>query len=269
MTTVLIANTFLFIGLIFGILMALGYAGTISINISSLLKAHIYLVLVGYVGITIMGMSLVLLPMFWLSHSFSWRPVIIALWLVSFGVTSVTLSTIIGNSILEYLGYLLSLISSMLYIYQIYIIYKTRVRIEKDIYLDSMVISYGSLFISVILGIVYIFIPNDTLLITIGWTLCLGYVSFIIIGHLYKIVPFLVWFERFSPLVGKQPVPMLADMVPVKSAKMQFRFSAVGILISALGLLLAHNTIFYAGVSFLFIGSIFMIKDLFYMINYK
>ncbi|MBT7274679.1 MAG: hypothetical protein HN887_06690, partial [Campylobacteraceae bacterium] len=60
MTTVLIANTFLFIGLIFGILMALGYAGTISINISSLLKAHIYLVLVGYVGITIMGMSLVL-----------------------------------------------------------------------------------------------------------------------------------------------------------------------------------------------------------------
>ena len=269
MTTVLIANTFLFIGLIFGILMALGYAGTISINISSLLKAHIYLVLVGYVGITIMGMSLVLLPMFWLSHSFSWKPVIIALWLVSFGVTSVTLSTIIGNNILEYLGYLLSIIASMLYIYQIYIIYKTRVRIEKDIYLDSMVISYSSLFISVILGIVYIFIPNDTLLITIGWTLCLGYVSFIIIGHLYKIVPFLVWFERFSPLVGKQPVPMLADMVPVKSAKMQFRFSAVGILISALGLLLAHNTIFYAGVSFLFIGSIFMIKDLFYMINYK
>ena len=82
--------------------------------------------LVGYVGITIMGMSLVLLPMFWLSHSFSWRPVIIALWLVSFGVTSVTLSTIIGNNILEYLGYLLSIIASMLYIYQIYIIYKTK-----------------------------------------------------------------------------------------------------------------------------------------------
>ena len=34
MTTVLIANTFLFIGLIFGIIMALGYAGTIDINLS-------------------------------------------------------------------------------------------------------------------------------------------------------------------------------------------------------------------------------------------
>jgi hypothetical protein len=269
MTTVLIANTFLFIGLIFGILMALSYAGTISADIQSLLKAHIYLVLVGYVGITIMGMSLVLLPMFWLSHSFSWKPVVIALWLISLGVTSVTISTLISNVTLEYIGYALSLIASILYTYQIYIIYKTRVRIEKDIYLDSMVISYGSLFLSVLLGITYIFVPNEILLVTIGWTLFLGYVSFVIIGHLYKIVPFLVWFERFSPLVGKEKVPMLADMVPVKSAKMQFRFSAIGILISAIGILSTNNTIFDIGISFLFIGSIFMIKDLFYMINFK
>jgi hypothetical protein len=269
MTTVLIANTFLFIGLIFGILMALGYAGTITIDINSLLKGHIYLVLVGYVGITIMGMSLVLLPMFWLSHSFSWKPVVTALWLISFGVLSVTISTILNNVIFEYIGYTLSIVAVLFYIYQIYIIYHTRVRIEKDIYLDSMVVSYGSLFLSVVLGITYIFIPNTILLLTIGWTLFLGYVSFVIIGHLYKIVPFLVWFERFSPLVGKEKVPMLADMVPVKSAKMQFRFSAVGILISSIGILSTNNTIFDIGISFLFIGSIFMIKDLFYMINFK
>jgi hypothetical protein len=269
MTTVLIANTFLFIGLIFGIIMALGYAGTIDINISSLLKAHIYLVLVGYVGITIMGMSLVLLPMFWLSHSFSWKPVIIALWLLSFGVVFVTISTLINSTIIEYFGYLLSLVASFLYIYQIYIIYSTRVRIEKDIYLNSILISYSSLLISILLGIAYIFIKSDILLITIGWVLFLGYVSFVIIGHLYKIVPFLVWFERFSPLVGKQKVPMLADIIPVKSAKMQFGFSAIGVFISALGILLSNNTIFHIGISFLFVGSIFMIKDLFYMINYK
>jgi hypothetical protein len=269
MTTVLIANTFLFIGLIFGIIMALGYAGTIDINISSLLKAHIYLVLVGYVGITIMGMSLVLLPMFWLSHSFSWRPVIIALWLLSFGVVFVTISTLINSTIIEYFGYLLSLVASFFYIYQIYIIYSTRVRIEKDIYLNSILISYSSLLISILLGIAYIFIKSDILLITIGWVLFLGYVSFVIIGHLYKIVPFLVWFERFSPLVGKQKVPMLADIIPVKSAKMQFGFSAIGVFISALGILLSNNTIFHIGISFLFVGSIFMIKDLFYMINYK
>ena len=269
MTSVLLANTFLFLGLIFGILMALGYAGTISIDILNLLKSHIYLVLGGYVGITIMGMSLILLPMFWLSHSFSWRPVKIALWIISLAVSCIVLSSIFHNTTLEYIGYVATIIALGLYFYQIYLIYITRVRIENDIYLHSLLFSYGSLFTSLILGIVYLISPSDNLLLTIGWILFLGYITFIISGHLYKIVPFLVWYQRFSPLIGKQKVPMLADMVPVKSAKFQFIFSTIGVIIVAFGIFFSNNDIFKAGVSFLFVGSVFMIKDLMYMINFK
>ncbi len=269
MVSVLLANTFLFLGLIFGILMALGYAGTIEVDIDALLKAHIYLVLGGYVGVTIMGMSLILLPMFWLSHSFSWKPVTYALWSMSFGVMSVMFSSITGSFLLEYIGYLLSITALMLYFYQIYIIYKTRVRLDNDIYLHSLLFSYGSLAVSLILGVIYLVLPSENLLLTIGWVLFLGYITFVITGHLYKIVPFLVWFERFSPLIGKQKVPMLADMVPVLSAKFQFGFSASGVVICAFGILLGNNDIFKAGISFLFVGSVFMIKDLMYMINFK
>jgi len=123
--------------------------------------------------------------------------------------------------------------------------------------------------LSLLMGVIYLFNPNPTLLITIGWVLFLGYITFVITGHLYKIVPFLVWYERFSPLIGKQKVPMLADMVPEKSAKYQFWFSTRGVVVCAIGLLLSSNMIFSAGVSFLFVGSIFMIKDLMFMINYK
>ncbi len=269
MTSVLLANTFLFFGLIFGILMALGYAGTINIDITSLLKAHIYLVLAGYVGVTIMGMSLILLPMFWLSHSFSWKPVTYALYIVSFGVISVVLSSLFDNNILEYIGYISTLIALCFYFYQIYIIYKTRVRMDNDIYLHSLIFSYSSLIITIILGIVYMIYPSTNLLLTIGWILFLGYVTFIINGHLYKIVPFLVWYERFSPLIGKQKVPMLADMVPVFSAKFQFMFSSLGVFIGAFGIFYGNNDIFKVGISFLFVGSIFMIKDLMFMINFK
>ena len=269
MTSVLLANTFLFFGLIFGILMALGYAGTINIDIASLLKAHIYLVLAGYVGVTIMGMSLILLPMFWLSHSFSWKPVTYALYIVSFGVISVVLSSLIDNNILEYIGYISTLIALCFYFYQIYIIYKTRVRMDNDIYLHSLIFSYSSLIITIILGIVYMIYPSTNLLLTIGWILFLGYVTFIINGHLYKIVPFLVWYERFSPLIGKQKVPMLADMVPVFSAKFQFMFSSLGVFIGAFGIFYGNNDIFKVGISFLFVGSVFMIKDLMFMINFK
>jgi hypothetical protein len=269
MVSVVLANSFLFLGLIFGILMALGYAGTIDVNIHALLKAHVYLVLAGYVGITIMGMSLILLPMFWLSHSFSWKPVTYALYFISFGVLSVMFSSLFDNTILEYAGYGLTLLALCFYFYQVYIIFKTRVRMDKDIYLKSLLFSYASLIVTIIMGITYIFIPSQSLLLTIGWVVFLGYITFIINGHLYKIVPFLVWYERFSPFIGKKKVPMLADMVPVQSSKFQFIFTALGVTIGALGILFSSNDIFKAGVSFLFVGSVFMIKDLLFMINYK
>ena len=269
MLSVLLANIFLFLGLIFGILMALGYAGTIDINISNLLKAHIYLVLAGYVGVTIMGMSLILLPMFWLSHSFSWRPVKIALTVISISVVCVMFSSFSENKIVEYIGYIGTIVALGLYFFQIYIIYITRVRLDKDIYLYSLLFSYGSLGAVLILGCIYLVNPSESLLLTIGWVLFLGFITFLINGHLYKIVPFLVWYEKFSPLIGKQKVPMLADMVPKRSAKVQFLLSSVGVVVTAFGIFFTSNDIFRAGVSFLFVGSIFMIKDLIFMINFK
>jgi len=269
MTSVALANGFLFFGLIFGLIMALGYAGIVSVDISSFLKAHIYLVFVGYVGITIMGMSMVLIPMFWLSHSFSWKSVTYALWLISLGVVSISFSSIFDSIYLEYIGYILTLVALFLYFYQVFVIYKTRVRVENDIYLRSMVFSYITIFISLVMGVLYLFSESQTLLLAIGWLVIFGYITFIINGHLYKIVPFLVWFERFSPLVGKEEVPMLNDMLPNRSASLQFIFSASGVVLGFVSILIQNNELFHAGVSFLFMGSVFILKDLIYMIRFK
>ncbi len=267
--SVIIANGFLFLGLIFGILMALGFAGNINIDFTSLLRAHIYLVLIGYVGVTIMGMSMILLPMFWLSHSYSNKSVTYALWSISFGVIFEVLSSIFDNTILEYLGYFLTIMALFLYFYQMYIIYKTRIRVEKDIYFKSMVFAYSSLIVALITGLVDIISPHSRLLLATGWIIIFGYISFMIIGHLYKIVPFLVWYERFSPLVGKKKIPMLADMLPRRSANTQFLFSITGIILGYFGLLLENNEIFHIGVYFLFMGSLFVLKDLIYMMRFK
>ncbi len=71
--SVIISNLFLLFGLIAGLLMAFGFSGFISVDFQSLLRIHIFLVFFGYVGVTIMGMSYILIPMFWLSHSFDVR----------------------------------------------------------------------------------------------------------------------------------------------------------------------------------------------------
>ena len=267
--SILVSNIFLFIGVIIGIIMALTYAGQINTNINELLKAHVFSVVLGYIIITIMALSLVLLPMFGLSHNFSQKPLNNAVIIMTVAVSFVILSGVFSIPILDKIGYVLSVSSLCIYFYQVYLIYKTRARKENDIYIISLFFSFISFLVSIILGYLYIFLDYEPLLFTAAWLLVSGFVAFVIIGHLYKIVPFLVWFEKFSPLVGKQKVPMLADMVPVRDANYQFIFASVGVVISTIGLLFMSDEIFKAGASFICVGSVFLLKNLLFMIRFK
>ncbi len=269
MSSVLISNTFLFFGIIFGLLMALSYAGTISLDISQMLRAHVYSVVGGYIGVTIMGLSIVLVPMFTLSHSFSLTPLRISITMMSAGVVSVVLSALFEIKFFEYLGYFLSLGSLPFYFYIIYIIYKTRPRKENDVYAISMMFSYSSMLVALVLAIIYFIMQKEELLLASAWVFFFGFFGFLITGHIYKIIPFLVWFERFSPLVGKQKIPMLADMVPYKSSQAQFIFSAVGVILVTIAILTKSNILLHSGASFLFFGALAFVRSMLYMINFK
>jgi len=132
MSSVLIANIFLFFGIIFGLLMALSYAGTLSLDITSLLHIHVYLVIGGYITITIMGLSLVLIPMFTLSHSFSTKPLEVSIFMMSAGVLFVVFASLFSLELLEYFGYGLSFLSLPIYFYLINHIYQTSLLVYTD-----------------------------------------------------------------------------------------------------------------------------------------
>lgn len=269
MSSVLIANIFLLLGIIFGLLMSLGYAGMIDIDINMLLKSHVFSVIGGYVTITLMGLSVVLLPMFGLSHGFSMKPLKNAMAIMSASVLSVIASSLSGIVFLEYVGYILAILALSIYFYLVNTIYKTRARKEIDIYAKSLLFAYFSLVVSMIFGAVYLIIGYEGLLLSSGWLMFFGFFGFAITGHMYKIVPFLVWFDKFSPLVGKQRVPMLADMLPKKSSSAQFVFCVIGVAVVAVALLLQDNMLIKAGASFLLIGALAFIRSVFYMINFK
>jgi hypothetical protein len=269
MSSVLISNTFLFFGIIFGLVMALGYAGTIEVDIMSLLRSHVYLVIGGYIIITLMGLSVVLLPMFGLSHGFSMKPLEAAIALMSTSVVLVVISSFIEHIAVAYTAYLFAVASLLLYFYMVYTIFKTRARKELDIYTISLIYAYFSMIVSLVLGVAYLLSNFEPLLLASGWLLFLGFIGFAITGHVYKIVPFLVWFERFSPLVGKEKVPMLADMLPKKSSHAQFLFCAIGVAVVAVAILAQDDTLIKAGASFLVVGALALVRNMFYMINYK
>ncbi len=268
-STVLVANIFLFLGLIVAILLSFVYTGVLNFDLKALMLSHIYLVFVGYLGITIISMSYILIPMFWLSHSFNNIYLKIAFYKISIGVVLVVFSQLIDVSFFKYFGYLEVLLGFVFYIYQLYLIFKTKVRKQKDIYYLYIVFAVISFILALILSCFYFIYLNDYILSVAGFVFLIGFLSPMITAHLYKIVPFLVWFHRFSSLVGKQKVPMLADMVPLKSSNFGFSFYLIGFILSLIAFSLNSDILFKSAVSFLFIGILFIVKDVFYIINFK
>lgn len=267
--SVLISNSFLWIGVIVGFIMALTFAGFINSDVTALLKAHVYMVVGGYVFITIMAFSYVLLPMFGLAHGFSRKPLDFAITSQSLGVISVFVASFMDSSLLYNIGYILSFISVLSYFYLVFLINKTRARKQNDMYIISLFISFVSFALTLIFGALHVMGIGDVMAVLSGWFLFSGFFGFIIFGHLYKIVPFLVWYERFSPLVGKQKVPMLADMVPQKSANIQIFFTCSGVLTEGIAIFLKLNFLHVTGALLISIGAIVMLYNLLYMIKFK
>ncbi|MEW6551298.1 MAG: hypothetical protein AB1389_04130 [Campylobacterota bacterium] len=268
-TTVLVANIFLLLGIIVGFIMALGYGGFVSVDLDALLKVHVFSVLFGYVGFTVMGLSYILIPMFWLSHSFDTRYLRIALSILAIAIISVFVGEIFDVGILSQIAEILLFVSFGFYFYELFLIYKTRARIQKDIYYYYMVYFAFGFGASLVCAVGYYITQNDTTLVLFGFSVMFGMIAPMILGHLYKIVPFLVWFERFSPLVGKQKIPMLADMIPVQSANLTLIFNILGFVCIFVSLMFGLDKIFGGGVSFLVFSAVFLLKDVLYMVRFR
>ncbi len=266
--TVAWSNGYLLLGILTGFAIALGLAGELSIDVGMMLKAHVYAVLGGYVVLTIIGFSLILIPMFSLAHGFEEEYINRAFKLVITGVALVFFGALFGIELVMWSGYLITLTGVVFYMMQIYIIAKLTVRKEWDIWAKSMVFAFGALGFAIVLGVVAFVTGKESFLHAAVWYLVLGFIASMITGHLYKIVPFLVWFERFAPLVGKEKVPMLHEMYPKEAASMFFWFTASGVIIAGTGMMAESDLFFKAGASFLFMGAVFLFLSMNRMLSY-
>ena len=263
-----LSNLFLLFGILSGFAMALTLSGFMGIEVEDFLVAHVWAVVGGYVLMTIYGITLVLLPMFGLAHGFSQKPIERAIKILSLAVALVYIGSIVDIKFVVWLGELLGSVSVGLYLYQIYLIYQKRVRKELDIWYRSMLFGYASFILSIVLGAVWYLAKSEALLHATIWALFVFF-AFLINGHLYKIIPFLVWFHRFSDLVGKQRVPMLHEMYPKKQADFQFWMSVVGAVLVLVGLLFQNDALFKSGASSMLVGALFLATSVKWMLGFR
>jgi hypothetical protein len=183
----------------------------------STMHAHAHLGSVGFFILLIVGVSYKLIPMFTLSEVQSQRRAGLSVVLLNVGLAG-SFVTILLRSPWKLAFALVVIAALAIYGWELTAILRARKRRALD---------WG---IRYFLTAVALLIPLSLLSIVLSWPSLpltpftgqlenlygflglLGVVSFAIMGMLYKIISFLVWFGVYSPHIGRAQVPALADM---------------------------------------------------------
>ena len=250
------SNFFLLLGITTGLVMAAAFNGYIDINPSDILNIHTFGLLVGFIILLIMGISIILIPMFGSSKRISDNEFTNSFYTVSVGVVIMMLSPLFYTTMMEYLSYSIVSIALLLYFYQLYKMTSSRKRVNHDIWAKHMYVAFSSFAIAFMLLISYIF-TQDALTLKLGmFIMFIGFFGFVIIGNFYKIIPFLIWFHIYSPLIEERAVPMLHELLPKKLSQLQWFYATLGLLISTLGIFLNSTSVFQGGIVLLSISSL-------------
>ena len=87
-----------------------------------------------------------------------------------------------------------------------------------------------------------------------GFLGLIGVVTFAIMGMLYKIIPFLVWFGRYSRQIGRSKVPALADLYSARLQSLGYWVWLTGLAVTGGGIVLANELGIRVGCGFLALG---------------
>ncbi len=79
--------------------------------------------------------------------------------------------------------------------------------------------------------------------VCLGWVAIWGWAGLIMHGMLTRIVSFLVWFHRFSSLVGLAPVPPMRRLWPDARARVGLHAHGAAVVIGAAAILLANDAL--------------------------
>lgn len=257
------STLFLILGIIIGSIMAMGYSGLIEIDPKQWLFSHLMSLLCGYVLLNIMGVTTVLLPMFGACSRPSDNEHAISFYTMIIAVISGIVYGLYPHLLLQYFSLTTAFFSISYYLWSVLRIFTSRKRHYADIWERSVATAYLSFVIAIIALFLGVIAENSQMWIVGFWLLFVGFFGFLIFAHLYKIVPFLVWFEKYAPLIEEQSVPTIQQILSYKWAIIQWYFGVIGLTLSVISLLLQINFIWYVSIIALTVSGVLLFGILF------
>lgn len=257
---------YLIVTAIAGLLLAINLGSPyIKIDHLQYLNLHAHVAFIGWVSMVVMGVTYKLIPMFTLSHGYPLTYAKWALWFINIGLLGI--NTIFHYKDITFLYYIFTpmiTLGILLFLAQVYVIFKNRVRKKLDTGLKFSSYAYLMLGLTTVLGTFIAFVDYQRILnltLVYGYMIIFGYLSMLIVGQMYKIVPFLVWYHKYSSKVGLEKVPMLKEMFNEKIAEYGIYLMIAAILGSI------YSLTFRSEISLIVSFSIMLLSSLIFSIN--
>lgn len=224
---------------------------------------HMHVAIGGWVLLTIMGVAHRLLPMFLLSHGAAEWPGKVALWLIGGGVALLlAVHHMLNAWLIASVAGLLWLGTAALLL-QAFLFFRARRKPQLDAGLRLAGSGLALLAFAMLLGPAFavqgLAAPR---LATAYVAALLTAVTLFIGGHYYKILPFLIWFHRFGPLVGKRQVPKVADLYAAGPANVAAATLAIGGGGLVLGILLGSSVGTRAASLLFLVGAVILVTQM-------
>jgi hypothetical protein len=193
---------------------------------------HIHVAVVGWVMLVMVGVAHRLLPMFLLSHGATERFGAAAVWMLASGVTLLlalhhglntfttwTVAALIAGGVASFVAQA-----------ALYFRHRKKPALDPGLRLAATALAF--LVVALVIAPFFIAqgISAPRVAVAYVTTLLLGGISLFVAGHYYKIVPFLVWYHRFGPLVGKRPVPRVAELYSARLGNLALVLLAAGVV---------------------------------------
>jgi len=215
---------------------------------------HLHVAVVGWVLLVAVGVARRLLPMFLLSHGADERPVAWAVGLLASGTTTLLLLHHAPAGPWKRMPALLITAGMAAFLTQAALYYRHRHRRALD---PGMRFAAGGLFLvgaGAVAGGARALTdtPVQHLTVVSAVAVILGLSAFVA-AHYYKIVPFLVFYHRYGPLVGRHPVPLVADLYAGWAASTAGWLVTLGAGAVVLGTLVGNAMVTGSG-AYLFLG---------------
>jgi hypothetical protein len=229
-----------------GLLMARGFAdGVFSAHRMLLVQFHLTVALLGWVGSLIMAVSWQVIPMFYLAANVSktimrWffglllagliLPLILVL-LVAETNSSLTPGQWLGAGALP-AALVIWLLHPALILRDI----SRRRRKRSDASLLFWKAGLTTALLMIPVAVAALFLPDPRWQVLFGWLAIWGWAGMIMHGMLSRIVPFLVWFHRFSPLLGFEPVPSMRSLLSQQRIKTGFVLHLISVVLGVIAI---------------------------------